>query len=264
MIGIFDSGIGGLSILRSIHKRHPQYRTVYFGDSKNAPYGSKSQEEIINLTWEGVKFLFDQGAVLVILACNTATAAALKVIQQEKLKDYPGRNVLGIILPTAEELVELEFERLAILATPSTVASGSYLTEFEKLKPGMQITQHAPEDWVDFVEANETQREAARASVKEHIDAVLKGLPDAEAILLACTHFPALLHSYPGRIPIPIFAQGGIVAARLRTYLKRHPEIETHIERDGNHLYFTSGDPAHVSRAAEVFMGYQPKFEAQK
>jgi glutamate racemase len=261
MIGIFDSGIGGLSILRSIHKRLPEYRTVYFGDSANAPYGSKTPEEILDLTWRGVKLLFDEGAVLAILACNTATAQALCTIQKEKLKEYPGRNVLGIVLPTVEEMVDLNFESIAILATPSTVSSGAYIKEFNKLSPKMKIVQHAPKDWTGFVEANKVQQKEAQKSVKKHIDLILEEQPDTQAILLACTHFPALFHAYAGRVPVPIFAQGGIIAGKLRSYLERHPEFASNIEQKGDHLYLTSGDPDHVSIAAEVFMGYKPEFQ---
>lgn len=264
MIGVFDSGVGGLTVLKDIHTRLPQYSTMYFGDSANAPYGVKNRAEIAELTWHGVKWLLDHGCDLVIIACNTSSAQALRTIQQKKLKDYPGRRVLGIIIPTVEEIVAKEYKNVAVLGTPATVASGAYLREFKKLDPSINVVQHACIGWVPLVEEGKAFTQEADVMVREDLVKLFRKDANPQAILLACTHYPVLMNVIERHVPegMRVFSQGGLVAERLANYLRRHPEIEMKLDRTGKHIFYTTGDPAAATKISSQIAVWQAPFEA--
>ncbi len=228
MIGFFDSGVGGLTILKAVHERMPEYDTYYLGDTAHAPYGNRTQDEIFDLTWDGCKQLFAQGCDLVIIACNTASSTALRRIQQTKLAEYPGKRVLGIIQPTVETLVRQGYKRIAILSTIATKNSGAYEKEFAKLNPAISVYSQACPNWVAFVENGQTDSAEAREDVKREMEILKREAPDAEAVLLACTHFPYLASHVREALgkEIPLYDQGALVAEALADYLERHPEIE--------------------------------------
>jgi glutamate racemase len=235
MIGFFDSGVGGLTILKAVHERMPEYDTCYLGDTAHAPYGNRTQDEIFDLTWDGCKQLFAQGCDLVIIACNTASSTALRRIQQTKLAEYPGKRVLGIIQPTVETLVRQGHKRIAILSTIATKNSGAYEKEFAKLNPAISVYSQACPNWVAFVENGQTDSAEAREDVKREMEILKREAPDAEAILLACTHFPYLVSHIREALgkEMPIYEQGSLVAEALADYLKRHPEIEMGLGKKG-------------------------------
>jgi len=227
MIGFFDSGLGGLTILEAVKKRLPELETHYLGDSEHAPYGDKTREEILELTWNGCEKLFADGCSLVIIACNTATANALRTIQQTRLQKYPGRNVLGIVRPTVEALSKLGYRNIAVLGTRATKNSGAYEAEFAHLNPEITVYSHACPNWVGFVEAHQTNSQEAVADVEREISALEQAAPNTDAILLGCTHFPYLKKHIEASLkkPIPVYEQGEIVAESLADYLRRHPEF---------------------------------------
>jgi glutamate racemase len=227
MIGFFDSGLGGLTILEAVKKRLPNLDTRYFGDSEHAPYGNKTRAEILELTWAGCEKLFAEGCGLVIIACNTATANALREIQQKRLQKYPHKNVLGIIRPTVETLAKLGHRNIVVLGTLATKKSGAYEAEFAHLNPEIKIHSHACPNWVGFVEAHQSESAAALTDVRREIADMERDAPDADAILLGCTHFPYLKKHIEQALtkPLPIYEQGEIVAESLAAYVERHPEF---------------------------------------
>ncbi len=235
MIGFFDSGVGGLTVLEHVHRRLPSYDTFYFGDTAHAPFGNKTQEEIFEYTWSGCLRLFDEGCGLIIIACNSASSSALRRLQQEKLPAHPGKRVLGVIRPTVEELARKGHREIAVLSTVATKESGAYAKEFEKLNPDIRVISHACPNWAPLVErgmvdAAETQADVEREL--ETLDAVSKNY---DAILLGCTHYPVLLPLIKAALPrpVPVYEQGPIVADSLAEYLARHPEIETALSKKG-------------------------------
>jgi glutamate racemase len=229
MIGFFDSGLGGLTILAAVKKRLPDLDTRYLADSEHAPYGNKSREEILELTWAGCEKLFEEGCKLVIIACNTASANALREIQRKRLQKYPGRNVLGIIRPTVEAMAKLGYRNIVVLGTAATTASGAYAAEFAHLNPDIRIHSHACPNWVGFVETHRTESAEAEADVKREMAAVEDEAPDADAILLGCTHFPYLKKQIADALSraLPIYEQGNFVAESLAGYLERHKSLYT-------------------------------------
>jgi glutamate racemase len=226
MIGFFDSGVGGLTILDAVKKRLPDLETAYFGDTEHAPYGNRPREEILELTWAGCEKLFAQGCSLIIIACNTASANALREIQQKRLSAYPGKNVIGILRPTVEELLRRAYKTIAVLSTKATKESGAYVTEFAHLNPEINIVSHACPNWVKFVEAKETDSAECLADIKREITELEGEAPDMDAILLGCTHYPYLIEQIRASLThdVPIIDQGPIVAESLADYLRRHPE----------------------------------------
>lgn len=263
MIGVFDSGVGGLTVLRSIHESLAQYDTVYLGDNARSPYGTKSHEEITRFTWNGVKWLFDYGCELVILACNSASAQALSEIQRRKLAAYPGRRVLGVIRPTVEELAEHGFDHVGVLATPATVGSGAYEAELLKLDPSVRVSQKACPEWVPIVEQGIGSSEYAKSVIARDVEQFLDQAPRVQAILLGCTHYPALFESIRSVLPsqVYLYEQGPVVAKKLFNYLERHPEIESQLKKDSVHAYFTTGDPETATHAAQQIAGVSPVFK---
>lgn len=264
-IGVFDSGYGGLTILREIIKHLPQYDYIYLGDNARAPYGSRSFDIVYRYTLQAVRYLFDLGCQLVILACNTASAKALRTIQQ---RDLPGidstRRVLGVIIPTVEELSRISSNRhIGIMATQGTVDSHSYSIETHKLNPDMIVTELACPMWVPLIENNEIDNPGADYFIQKYCEQILEMDPDIDTLVLGCTHYPLLYDKIARYMPenVRIIAQGDIVARSLSDYLKRHPEIESKISRGGNHQFLTSESPAKFNRLASLFLPFAVESE---
>lgn len=253
MIGFFDSGVGGLTVLQSVHKRLPQYATIYFGDQAHAPFGDKTHDQITEYTWAGVEWLFAQGCTLVILACNSASAQALRIIQQTKLQAYPGRRVLGVIRPTVEALAHDGAKRVAIFSTLATEKSHAYIHEFHKLAPHMYVYGQACEQWATLIEQGKANTQEMYDDIHKELSRLEQTHPSTEAILLGCTHYPLIADRIAEQTAIPIFEQGEIIAASLEAYLQRHPEIETSLEKDGERQYFTTGDVEQMNHISERF-----------
>lgn len=224
-IGFFDSGYGGITVLEEVRKLLPEYDYLYLGDNARAPYGTKSFDIVYEYTWQCVKELFSRGCELVILACNTASAKALRSIQQNELIDYPGKRVLGVIRPSAENVGKLsQTNEIAVLATPGTVDSSSYVLEFQKFSPKTKVNQYACPFWVPLVENNEFSTKEGVQFIKKDINKVLIDYPNIDVIVLGCTHYPILLPVLEKLVPnhIKLVSQGEIVANSLKQYLKRH------------------------------------------
>ena len=231
-IGVFDSGFGGLSILREIRKVLPQYDYIFLGDNARAPYGNRSYQLVYEFTLQAVKHLFNQGCQLVILACNTASAKALRSIQQRDLAGIdPNRRVLGVIRPTVEEIGNLTTTRnVGIFGTPGTVQRLSYDIEIGKMFPDIKVYSHACPMWVPLVENRESDGPGADYFVKKDVDSLMSQCADIDAIILGCTHYPLLCEKIKKYVPaqVKIIEQGPIVAHSLKDYLDRHPEMERH------------------------------------
>ena len=258
-IGVFDSGYGGLTVLREIVRKLPQYDYVYLGDNARTPYGTRSFETVYQYTLECVRHLFDRGCRLVVLACNTASAKALRNIQQLDLPHLaPDRRVLGVIRPTTEVIgTYSKTGNVGILATPGTVTSESYLVEIEKFFPDLRVFQEACPMWVPLVENGEYDSAGADYFVKQHIDRLLTQSPDIDTLLLACTHYPLLLNKIRQFAPAgtTILSQGGIVANSLADYLRRHSELEAQCSRHGRRTFLTTDSTEDFDRRATVFYG---------
>jgi glutamate racemase len=258
-IGIFDSGFGGLTVLREIERLLPQYDFIYLGDNARTPYGNRSFEIVYAYTLNAVQWLFDQGCHLIILACNTASAKALRTIQQRDLPRLaPERRVLGVIRPVTELVGELTRSRhVGILATYGTVTSQSYVIEIKKYFPGITVVQEACPMWVPLVENNEFDGEGADYFVKFHIDRLLAADRFIDTIILGCTHYPLLQNKIQRYISADILlvSQGEIVARRLSDYLTRHPEIATRCTEQGRRDFYTSEKAEVFDRSAALFYG---------
>ena len=257
-IGIFDSGYGGLTILREIRQRLPQYDYLFLGDNARAPYGTRSFDIVYEFTRQAVDHLFNRGCQLVILACNTASAKALRTIQQHVLPiTDPDRRVLGVIRPTVEILGKVSANRhIGLLATPGTVRSHSYRMEIEKIYPGMQITELECPMWVPLVEAGEFDSDGADYFVKKYIDRILAIDPEIDTLILGCTHYPILLPKIRKYTPehIRILPQGELVADSLADYLRRHPSMEERCTRGGTVRFLTTENPNKFDPLATLFM----------
>lgn len=258
-IGVFDSGYGGLTILKEIRNLLPEYDYLYLGDNARNPYGSRSFEIVYEFTLQAVKALFERGCHIVILACNTASAKALRSIQQNDLAAIdPTKRVLGVIRPTIEILPHLSSSRhVGLMATPGTVKSNSYALELEKIAPDMVITQQACPMWVPLVENNELDSPGADYFIKKDIDAVLEKDPSIDTLVLGCTHYPLLIKKIKDFLPsqIRVVCQGGIVAESLANYFERHPEMETRLSRGGTIEYLTTEHTEKFDSLASLFLG---------
>ena len=258
-IGIFDSGYGGLTVFREIRKQLPQYDYIYLGDNARAPYGPRDFDTIYHYTLECVQRLFDMGCQLVVLACNTASAKALRTIQQQDLpKIDPKRRVLGVIRPTAELVGNFsKTGHVGILATVGTVLSRSYVIEIEKFFPALQVFQQACPMWVPLVENREHEGPGADYFVEKDLHALLEQSPKIDTIVLGCTHYPLLINKIQKFLPdnIQVVSQGEIVAKSLDDYLQRHPEIEVVCSKNGQATYFTTESAATFDEKAAIFMG---------
>ncbi|GGB05172.1 glutamate racemase [Mucilaginibacter rubeus] len=258
-IGIFDSGYGGLTVFRSIIEQLPGYDYIYMGDNARAPYGNRSFSTIHQYTWECVQWMFDQGCPLVILACNTASAKALRTIQQQDLKqiDNPSKRVLGVIRPTAEVIGDYtKTKEIGVLGTKGTVQSGSYLLEIQNFFPDIKVYQQACPLWVPLIENGEYDKPGADFFVQLYLDQIMAQSPNIDTILLACTHYPIIQDKIKAHLPerINVIRQGDIVAKSLVSYLNRHPEIEQKLSRNGeNKFYTTTDDTADFDHHASLF-----------
>ncbi len=262
MLGIFDSGFGGLTVLKPIHERLPEISTLYLGDNARSPYGVRSQEEIFTFTLEGVRFLFDRGCPLVLLACNTASAQALRRIQQEILpNEYPSHRLLGVIRPAAEYLAD-RASRVGIFATPATVESNAYAHELSKLNPAIHVSQIACPGLVDLIEAGQHQSEDTSHLIKHFAEELLAQDPSIQEVLLACTHYPLVYELFRKHIPphINVLTQGTIVAESLAQYLTRHLDMHAQLEKTGVREYITTNGED-VSSLASQFYGSTVQFK---
>lgn len=260
-IGVFDSGYGGLTILDKIREVLPEYDYIYLGDNARAPYGTRSFEVVYEFTRQAVNKLFDMGCHLVILACNTASAKALRSIQMNDLPNIdPARRVLGVIRPTVECIGEIsKNQHIGVLATAGTIKSESYPLEIHKLFPEIQVSGTACPMWVSLVENNESQDEGADYFIRKYIDQLLSKDPQIDTVILGCTHFPILLPKIRQYIPehVSVIAQGEYVAKSLKDYLKRHPEMDAKCTKNGNCQFYTTEAEEKFSESASTFLKQQ-------
>jgi glutamate racemase len=258
-IGIFDSGYGGLTVLKEICIAMPEYDYIYLGDNLRAPYGPLPFKTVYEYTLESVLWLFEQGCSLVILACNTASAKALRTIQQNDLpKIDPSKRVLGVIRPTSEVINRYTTtNHIGILATTGTVLSESYLLEINKFYPNISIVQEACPQWVALIESGTYLTPEADGPIKQNIANLLNKDKNIDCILLACTHYPLLINKIKALVPneINILSQGTIVAKSLVEYLKNHPEIEEKCSKKGAKAFFTTGNVLDFNNHATSFFG---------
>ena len=257
-IGIFDSGYGGLTILHGIRQLLPQYDYVYLGDNARAPYGPRSFDVVYQFTRQAVLQLFECGCHLVILGCNTASAKALRTIQQNDLPQIdPQRRVLGIIRPTAEVIGKLTTSRhVGVLATEGTIKSESYNMEIKKLHPDITVSGVACPFWVPLVEYNEADSPGADYFVKKRIDEIMRKDPLIDALILGCTHYPILMPKILKYLPagVRVVPQGEYVAESLQQYLERHPQMEQRCSRGATVKYYTTENPDKFKESAQMFL----------
>ena len=264
-IGVFDSGYGGLTILKGIRDLMPQYDYIYLGDNARAPYGTRSFDVVYEFTRQAVVHLFKMGCHLVILGCNTASAKALRSIQQNDLPLLdPQRRVLGVIIPTAEVIGELTRSRhVGILATEGTIRSDSYAMEIHKRFPDVRVTGQACPMWVPLVENNEVDNPGTHFFVNKGMQLLLNRDPEIDTIILGCTHYPILLPVIREHTPsdVNIICQGEYVARSLSDYLARHPEMDTRCSKNGTMRYLTTENPKKFSESAQIFLSEKVEVE---
>lgn len=258
-IGVFDSGYGGLTVLKEIVAQLPEYDYIYLGDNARSPYGNRSFDSVYQYTLQCVNWFFAQGCSLVILACNTASAKALRTIQQNDLpKIAPGKRVLGVIRPTTEMIGNYSLTKeVGILATNGTVVSNSYPVEIAKFFPGIKVYQEACPMWVPLVENNEYDSKGADYFVKKNLQNIFEKGTTIDVLLLACTHYPLLKEKIEEHLPIGVklVSQGEIVAQSLHQYLERHPEIEEKCSKNGQRLFYTTDSTEDFDNHATIFLG---------
>lgn len=257
-IGIFDSGYGGLTVFDKIREAMPDYDYIYLGDNARTPYGPRSFEVVYRFTRQAVEKLFSEGCQLVILACNTASAKALRTIQQRDLPQWdPSRRVLGVIRPTVELMDRISATKhIGILGTSGTISSHSYVMEIEKMFPHITVTGEACPMWVPLVENNEFSSPGSDYFVKKHLDHILSVDPQIDTLVLGCTHYPLLAAKIKQYLPagINVLSQGEYVAESLKDYLKRHPEMDRKLTRHGVCRFLTTESADKFSEAASVFL----------
>lgn len=262
-IGVFDSGFGGLTILKELRENLPAYDYVYLGDNARAPYGVRSFEVVYKFTLQAVMWLFQRGCPLVVLACNTASAKALRSIQQNDLpRIAPDRRVLGVIRPTAEAVGELSHTRsVGILGTPGTVSSGSYDIEIKKLFPDIRVVSQACPMWVPLIENGEIDTPATDYFVDRYLSELFALGTDPDTLVLACTHYPLLYDKIVRRVgpSVNVIRQGDLVAVSLSDYLRRHPDMECRCRRApaggiGSCEYYTTESADRFSSLATIFL----------
>ncbi len=257
-IGVFDSGYGGLTILHGIRQQLPQYDYLYLGDNARAPYGPRSFDVVYEFTRQAVTKLFEMGCHLVILGCNTASAKALRTIQQKDLPNIdPNRRVLGVIRPTAEVIGDLTKSRhVGVLATEGTIKSESYKLEIQKLHPDIEVSGVACPFWVPLVEYNEADSPGADYFVKKRIDQIMRLDPQIDTLILGCTHYPLLMPKILKYLPagVRVVPQGEYVADSLARYLERHPQIEQKCSKGATAHYLTTENPDKFKEQAQIFL----------
>ncbi len=261
-IGIFDSGYGGLTVFKEIKKQLPQYDYIYLGDNARAPYGTRSFDTVYKYTLQCVKWFFDQNCPLVILACNTASAKALRTIQQNDLSHITEseNRVLGVIRPTSETIGKLtNSDHIGLLATSGTVNSDSYPIEIQKYWPDAKVFQQACPMWVPLIENNEFESEGALYFFKKDLDSLFSQSKDIDTILLGCTHYPVLMNILEKLVPptVKITSQDEIVAESLKDYLNRHTNLERKISKEATTEFFTTGTEQDFDTHAPLFFGQQ-------
>jgi len=258
-IGVFDSGYGGLTVLKEIISKLPEYDYIYLGDNARAPYGNRSFDTVYRYTLQCVQWFFSQGCSLVILACNTASAKALRTIQQNDLPGIdPAKRVLGVIRPTTEMIGNYSLTNsVGILATNGTVASDSYPVEIAKFFPEIKVYQQACPLWVPLIENNEHQGDGADFFVKKNLESIFRKGRDIDVILLGCTHYPLLNEKIQEYLPsgVKLISQGEIVADSLADYLRRHPEMETKCSKNGGRVFYTTDSTEDFDNHATIFFG---------
>ncbi len=256
IIGVFDSGLGGLSIFKYFLKELPNYNYIYLGDNARLPYGEKSPETVYNYTKEAVDFLFEQGCALVIIACNTASAQALRRLQREYLpKYYPKRRILGMIRPVVEAVVlNNKLKSVGIIGTKSTINSNSYVTEIKKLNPNLKIYQQSAPLLVPLIEAGWLKKPETKMILKKYLRPLK--LKQIDSLILACTHYSFLYRDIKGimgkRINIP--NSGEIVADSLKNYIKRHPELDLAVDKQAQTHFYTTDNPNNFKKIAEQYL----------
>jgi glutamate racemase len=269
-IGVFDSGYGGLTIFKELLKQLPQYDYIYLGDNARNPYGTRSFEVVYEYTWQSVRYLFDQGCQLVVLACNTASAKALRNIQQNDLPgSYPDRRVLGVIRPSVEMIPGMtKTGHVGVLGTKGTVVSESYPMEIAKISPQSPIvvTQEACPMWVPIVENNLIESPGAAFFVEQNLSSLFAKDPLIDTIILGCTHYPLLSGVIRKFLPasVQLLEQGAVVADKLEDYLYRHPEIEQRCSKSGRRDYFTTESTQNFDLLGNLFMGCEVKSQHVK
>lgn len=260
-IGVFDSGLGGLTVLREMVRKLGEYDFIYLGDNARAPYGTKDFDTVYKYTLEAVRWLFEQGCPLVILACNTASSKALRTIQQKDLpqSEDPTRRVLGVIRPTTEVIGDYsQTGHIGILGTTGTVESRSYPIEIARFFPDQSVYQQACPDWVPLVESGQyLDQELANPVIRKELVALISQQDDIDTVLLACTHYPLLYPGIRAMLPpdIEVVTQGEIVADSLVAYLKRHLDMEKRLSKGGQISFYTSGDVVQFEKGASIFWG---------
>lgn len=257
-IGVFDSGYGGLTILREMRKQLPEYDYMYLGDNARAPYGTRSFDVVYEFTRQAVQSLFERGCHLVVLACNTASAKALRSIQQ---KDLPGldadRRVLGVVIPTVEALGSITKNgNIGVLGTPGTISSGTYDIEIAKFFPQYRTVSVECPMWVPLVENKEFDSPGADYFVAKYVEQLFEQEPDIDTVVLGCTHYPLLLEKIRKQVDgrAQIVTQGELVASSLKDYLRRHPEMDAKCTKNGTCTYLTTENPAKFTELAEIFL----------
>ena len=264
-IGIFDSGYGGLTIFDKIRDVMPQYDYIYLGDNARTPYGPRSFEVVYRFTRQAIETLFNEGCQLVILACNTASAKALRTIQQKDLPEWDkDRRVLGVIRPTVERMDEIsKTKHIGILGTNGTISSGSYSIEIKKMFPHITVTGEACPMWVPFVENNEFNTPGADYFVQKHLNHLLSVDPMIDTLVLGCTHYPLLKEKIQTFLPegITVFAQGEYVAESLVDYLHRDPEMDKRLTKQGKCRFLTTESATKFSEVASVFLSHPIEVE---
>ncbi len=260
-IGIFDSGYGGLTVLSEIKALLPGYDYIYLGDNARTPYGNRSFERVYEFTLEAVEWFFTQGCHLVILACNTASAKALRSIQQINLpKINPAKRVLGVIRPTAERVADLSHtNHIGILGTEGTIQSKSYEIEIGKLHPHLTVTGEACPMWVPLVENREHDKPGADYFVKQHLDRLFERDPEIDTIILGCTHYPLLMSKIRQFLPdnVKAIAPGRHIAESLKDYLQRHPEMDKRCTKNASVQYYTTDSPEKFRQQGSLFLNEQ-------
>lgn len=264
-IGVFDSGYGGLTVLREIVDKLPQYDYLYLGDNARSPYGTRSFETVYQYTLECVLNLFEEGCPLVILACNTASAKALRTIQQKDLVKMDSfLRVLGVIRPTAEVIGQYtKTGKVGVLGTDGTVQSESYVIEIGKTFPEVEVFQQACPMWVPLIENNEHLEPGSDHYVKQYTDALLRQSADIDCVLLGCTHYPLLSDKIKRHLPtgVEVISQGAIVAESLKDYLERHTKMEQSLSKNGTRRFLTTDDATTFNNHASIFFGSEVRSE---
>ena len=264
-IGVFDSGYGGLTILSEFQALLPEYDYLYLGDNARAPYGNRSYDVVYDFTLEAIKFLWDKGCRMVIVACNTSSAKALRTIQQRDLKNMDSDfRVLGVIRPTTETIGSMsETQHVGVLGTEGTVNSNSYGIELKKFSPEIVLTQQSCPMWVPLIESNKHLSVSGKAIIKEDFELLISKDPLIDTVLLACTHYP-IIAPYLKEITeshIKIVSQGPIVAAKLKDYLQRHNSLRSQISKGGKCQFMTTENPKVFNQSAESFMSIKVSAE---